>query len=190
MLMNRQPFQSVPRNLSLLRLEEADRRVGRRLAVLRGRLDAGGVAASLTEGSAIAAEILLPEANLRRRAIRANISLRAADLDATRSILRRLGYRDLGPRGGVATVELLQEASRTRRSAVHVVFDDELTPGRGGPPPPDRPHPGSPEAAAARRRRLARYRLSPATIMTRLRSRETALGRREETVEIGLVVED
>ncbi|MHC4832860.1 MAG: hypothetical protein ACYTFH_02990 [Planctomycetota bacterium] len=187
--MNRSLSQPEPRNLSLLRLEEADRRVGRRLAVVRGRLDAAGVASGLAEGSAIAAEIALPEANLRRRAIRANLTVAAADLDTARSTLKRLGYRDLGPNGGVATVELLKEAGRTRRSAVHVVFDDELTPGGTSLPAADRPHPGSPEAMLDRRRRLARYRMAPATVMTRLRSRETWIGRREETVEIGLLIE-
>lgn len=188
--MDQPHVQPPPRNLSLLRLEEADRRVGRHLAVVRGRLEAAGVAATLAEGSAIAAEIALPEANLKRRAIRANLALRAGDLDAARTALREAGFRDLGPRGGVATVELLKEASRSRRSAVHVVFDDELAPGRGAIDASDRPHPASPEAAAARQRRLARYRLSPATVMTRLQRRETWIGRREETVEIGLVIED
>ncbi|MGA0285928.1 MAG: hypothetical protein ACO3QA_02730 [Phycisphaerales bacterium] len=177
----------APRNLSLLRLEEADRRVARHLAVLRGRLDAAGIETSLAEGSAIAAEIALPEVNLKRRAIRANLMLAAKDLDAARSALKRVGFRDLGLRGGVATLELLKEATRSRRGAVHVVFDDELAPGGGGSPTREGPHPGSSEAALDRRRRLARYRLSPATVMVRLRSRATWIGRREETVEIGLV---
>lgn len=187
--MERPSPQPAPRNLSLLRLEEADRRVGRRLAIARGRLVEAGIATSLAEGSAIAAEIALPEMNLRRRAIRANLNLAAGDLTAARTMLKRLGYRDLGPRGGTATVELMQEASRSRRSVVHVVFDDELRPGGGQTDiGGERPHPGSAAAAADRRRRLGRYLMTPATILTRFRTRETWIGRREETVEIGLVV--
>lgn len=185
----------APRNLSLLRLEEADRRVRRRLLVVRGQLSAAGVETRIAEGSAIAAEIALAEDDLRRRAIRANLLLREPSIAAAAEALARQGFRRLGgsAREGSATIELLKRAARDRRAAVHVVFDEELAPTgslrdrvAGAPP---RFHPGSPQAAQERARRLARYRLEPAISLERRWSHDAIRGRLEEILEIGLVVD-
>ncbi len=183
------------RNLSLLRLEEADRRVRRRLIVARARLSAAGIATRIAEGSAIAAEIALADENLRRRAIRANLLLRETSIDAAAEALVGRGFRRVASanREGSATVELLKRAAHDRRAAVHVVFDEELVPNgslrdrvAGAPP---RFHPGSAEAAQERARRLARYRLEPAVSLERRWSHDAIRGRLEEILEIGLVVD-
>ncbi|MEY3023613.1 MAG: hypothetical protein RJA16_439, partial [Planctomycetota bacterium] len=142
----------TPRNLSLIRLEEADRRVRRRLLVVRSLLQRAGVETRIAEGSAIAAEILLADENLRRRAIRANLLVRDRSIDRGAETLARRGFRRIGPlkQGGSATVELLKRAARDRRGAVHVVFDEDLAPAgalrdRVRTPTP-RLHPGSAEA--------------------------------------------
>ena len=184
----------APRNLSLLRLEEADRRVRRRLIVARGRLSAAGIETRIAEGSAVAAEIALAEENLRRRAIRANLLLRETAIAAAAETLARRGFRRVASasRGGSATAELLRRAARDRRAAVHVVFDEELAPAgslRDRVATAPRFHPGSPEAAQERARRLARYRLEPAVSLERRWSSEAIRGSLEEILEIGLVVD-
>lgn len=184
----------VPRNLSLIRLEEADRRVRRRLAVARGRLQQAGLESRIAEGSAIAAEIALADENLRRRAIRANLLLREASVAAAAEALLRHGFRRVasGSREGSATVELLKRAARDRRAAVHVVFDEELAPTgslRDRVAEPPRFHPGSEEAARDRAKRLARYRLEPAISLERRWGHDAIRGRLEEILEIGLVVD-
>lgn len=181
------------RNLSLLRLEEADRRVRRRLAMVRGRLSRAGVSTTVVEGSAIAAEVSIAEENLRRRAIRANLQVAHGDLEAARRILGEFGFRDLPPsrRRASATIELLKRASRDRRGAVHVIFDEELAPTgslRERPATVGRPHPGSPQAAAERIERLRRYRVEPSASLERRWSRDALHGRKEEILEVGLVV--
>ncbi len=187
------PPRPIARNLSLLRLEEADRRVRRRLVAVRGRLTAAGVETRVAEGSAIAAEILLADDNVRRRAIRVNLLLREPALERAVEALTARGYRRLPATrsGASATVELLKRAARDRRGAVHVVFDEELAPaGRlrsaptGGVP---RVHPGSEEAVRDRARRLARYRLEPAVSIERRWVHEAIRGRLEEILEVGLV---
>jgi hypothetical protein len=95
----------TPRNLSLIRLEEADRRVRRRLLVVRSLLQRAGVETRIAEGSAIAAEILLADENLRRRAIRANLLVRDRSIDRGAEALARRGFRRIGPlkQGGSAS---------------------------------------------------------------------------------------
>jgi hypothetical protein len=185
----------TPRNLSLIRLEEADRRVRRRLLVVRSLLQRAGVETRIAEGSAIAAEILLADENLRRRAIRANLLVRDRSIDRGAEALARRGFRRIGPlkQGGSATVELLKRAARDRRGAVHVVFDEDLAPAgalrdRVRTPTP-RLHPGSAEAAAERAARLSRYRLEPAILLERRWIHEAIRGRLEEILEIGLVID-
>lgn len=165
----------------------------RRLATLRGRLSREGVSTTVVEGSAIAAEVSIAEENLRRRAIRANLQVARGDLDAARRILGEIGFRDLPPsrRRASATIELLKRASRDRRGAVHVIFDEELAPTgtlRERPPAIGRPHPGSPQAAAERIDRLRRYRVEPSAALERRWSRDALHGRKEEILEVGLVV--
>lgn len=184
----------MPRNLSLIRLEEADRRVRRRLVVTRGHLQHAGLETRIAEGSAIAAEIALADENLRRRAIRANLLLREASIAAAAETLLRRGFRRVvsSSRDGSATVELLKRAARDRRAAVHVVFDEELAPTgslRDRVTAPPRLHPGSVEAARERALRLARYRLEPAISLERRWSHDAIRGRLEEILEIGLVVD-
>lgn len=182
------------RNLSLIRLEEADRRVRRRLVVTRGHLQHAGLETRIAEGSAIAAEIALADENLRRRAIRANLLLREASIAAATETLLRRGFRRVVSAGreGSATVELLKRAARDRRAAVHVVFDEELAPAgslRDRHAALPKFHPGSAEAARERARRLARYRLEPAISLERRWSHDAIRGRLEEILEIGLVVD-
>jgi hypothetical protein len=174
------------RNLSLLRLGEADRRVRRRLALLRGRLARQGVVASLAEGSAIAAELTASEESVRRRAIRANLLVAAADLEPAESALRAIRFRVTTH---APTMALIRLANRSRHGAVHVVFDELLPPG-GAPHAVPAPHPGSVEAQLERARRLSRYRLEPQRVLLRTWSRESWWGRREESLEIGLVVRE
>jgi hypothetical protein len=176
----------APRNLSLLRLGEADRRVRRRLALLRGRLARQGVDAGIAEGSAIAAELTMSEEGVRRRAIRVNLLVAAADLDRAETALRALRFRATRR---APTMELIRLANRSRYGAVHVVFDDALPPGGAGLAV-SAPHPGSPEAQLERAERLSRYRLEPQRILLRTWSRQSWWGRREESVEIGLVVRE
>lgn len=185
----------APRNLSLLRLEEADRRVRRRLVVVRSRLRRAGVETRIAEGSAIAAEILLADENLRRRAIRANLLVEGRSIERAADTLARRGFRRIGSsrHGGSATVELLKRAARDRRGAVHVVFDEDLAPAgelrdRVRMPMP-RFHPGSAEAAAERASRLARYRLEPTVLLERRWAHEAIRGRLEEILEVGLVID-
>jgi hypothetical protein len=168
-----------PRNLSLERLEAADRRVRRRVAVLRGRLEAAGIPAALVEGSAIAAELRPPGESRRRRAIRAAIEIARADLRAAERCLRDQGFEAAR---AAPTIELMRLAHRSGRGAVHVVFDDAADEADDR-----RPHPGSEEAAMQRAARLNRHRLEAACTMLRRWRRETWLGWLEESLEIGLV---
>jgi hypothetical protein len=187
--------RAAPRNLSLLRLEEADRRVRRRLVVVRSLLRRAGVETRIAEGSAIAAEILLADENLRRRAIRANLLVVDRTIERAADALIQGGFRRIGSArpGGSATVELLKRAARDRRGAVHVVFDEDLAPAGElrervrVPTPPF--HPGSDEAAAERARRLARYRLEPTVLLERRWAHEAIRGRLEEILEVGLVID-
>lgn len=179
-------FTRPPRNLTLERLAAADRRVRRRITVLRGRLAAAGIATSLVEGSAIAAELRPPGESLRRRAIRAGIEVSAADLPAAERCLRRLGFEAAR---AAPTIELMRLAHRSGRSAVHVIFDEEdaaAGPAADGASEPS-VHPGSEQAARLRAARLGRHRIEASRTMLRRWRRETWLGDLEESLEIGLV---
>lgn len=132
------------RDLSTLRRRAAAEAVARFLDDLSE--GAAGVPHRIVEGSAVAAQVRFTDEQLIRAVLRVDIAVRPAARHRYEAALRALGYT---PGKGSGDVALMRIAGRRGRRPVHVLFEGT------GAPPPTRHHPGSPEAAAERARRLS-----------------------------------
>lgn len=179
------------RNLSLEERSAAAERVRELYLEAKGILAAGGVAARVVDGSALAAEVEFGDDGSRRAIVRMSLFVPRDSVAAAERLLRAAGFGDAVRTDDLLVIRLALERGRR---VVHTLFDDELPPRAGqgslADLPPPRHHPASEEGRRERARRLSLWKLEVAVRLLRVRHAVEADGlASSESLEVSLVLE-
>lgn len=147
------------RHTSLERRRAAAETVAKHLDELRTVLHADDPDVEIVDGSAVAVELRLTDADTCCYAVRVSVFVAPAARPHVERTLMRAGFEPTTPSGDGA---LLRLARRHGRRPVHVLFETT-------PPRPDDPHPSSRAAARTRAERMAGAWREAASTFRRLR---------------------